>query len=153
MPNVVLRPLTLADSDAVARLYRVSYDQRLPWLAGRHTPEQDRWFFRERVFATSSITGADVDGALAGFIALREDWIDQLYVLPAMQGVGAGSGLLAHAKARSDRLRLWAFQRNAKARAFYERRGFGLVRETDGADNEEREPHALYLWSRGQPCS
>ena len=25
-----------------------------------------------------------------------------------------------------------------------------LVRETDGARNEEKEPDALYLWTRGQ---
>ena len=31
---------------------------------------------------------------------------------------------------------------------FYEARGFALVRETDGSGNEEREPDALYLWTR-----
>jgi len=31
---------------------------------------------------------------------------------------------------------------------FYEARGFALVRETDGSGNEEKEPDALYLWTR-----
>jgi hypothetical protein len=39
------------------------------------------------------------------------------------------------------------FQRNEDARRFYERRGFRLVRLTDGADNMEREPDALYAWA------
>ena len=45
-------------------------------------------------------------------------------------------------------LHLWTFQRNAQARRFYEARSFALVKETDGAGNEEKEPDALYLWTR-----
>jgi hypothetical protein len=40
----------------------------------------------------------------------------------------------------------WTFQRNKAARRFYERHGFTLVRETDGARNEEKEPDAEYCW-------
>jgi hypothetical protein len=31
---------------------------------------------------------------------------------------------------------------------FYEARGFALIQQTDGARNEEKEPDALYLWTR-----
>ena len=47
---------------------------------------------------------------------------------------------------RPGGFQLWVFQQNATARRFYERRGFVLVRETDGSDNEERTPDALYAW-------
>jgi hypothetical protein len=47
-----------------------------------------------------------------------------------------------------ERLQLWTFQRNAQARRFYEARGFALAQETDGARNQEKEPDALYLWTR-----
>jgi hypothetical protein len=47
-------------------------------------------------------------------------------------------------------LQLWTFQRNSRARGFYEARGFNLIERTDGARNEEREPDALYLWT-GSP--
>jgi GNAT superfamily N-acetyltransferase len=81
-------------------------------------------------------------------LAFREDWIDQLYVLPKAQGRGVGRELLQVAQRSFDRLHLWTFQRNVRARRFYEARGFALVQETDGARNEEREPDALYLWTR-----
>jgi putative acetyltransferase len=132
---------------AVARLYRATYDDRLPWLAGRHTPDQDRRFFREQVFPSCETEGAFADGDLAGFIAVGDCWVRQLYVLPGMQSRGIGSALLSHAQARSPHLSLWAFRRNTAARAFYVARGFLLVRETDGAENEEREPAALYEWT------
>jgi hypothetical protein len=39
---------------------------------------------------------------------------------------------------------LWCFQRNTRARRFYERRGFAPIRFTDGSANEERCPDVLY---------
>jgi putative acetyltransferase len=77
-----------------------------------------------------------------------KDWIDQLYVLPAAQGQRTGSSLLQVAKDRFASLQLWTFRRNANARRFYEARGFRQVGESDGSRNEEKEPDALYLWTR-----
>lgn len=143
-----LRRLQLDDMDAAARVHRASFDDALPWLAGFHTPQEDAWFYRERVFQDCELWGAFDDAALTGLIAFREDWIDQLYVLPQMQDRGVGSQLLQKAQDAFTQLHLWAFQRNQAARRFYESRGFALVRQTDGAGNEEREPDALYLWIR-----
>jgi hypothetical protein len=43
-------------------------------------------------------------------------------------------------------LRLWVFERNSGARAFYARHGFAEVTRTDGSGNEEREPDVLLGW-------
>ena len=56
--------------------------------------------------------------------------------------------LLEQAKAGADELSLWTFQQNLRARLFYERHGFSVVTETDGADNEEKLPDVLYRWRR-----
>jgi len=61
---------------------------------------------------------------------------------------GYGRALLDEAKERNSQLQLWTFQRNLNAIGFYTANGFRLVRETDGAGNEEREPDALLGWSR-----
>ncbi|MBR1269595.1 GNAT family N-acetyltransferase [Bradyrhizobium sp. AUGA SZCCT0222] len=143
-----IRQLELADMDAAARVHRTSFDHALPWLTGLHTPEEDCWFYRERMFRTCKLWGAFDDIAMTGVIAFRDDRIEQLYVLPEAQGRGVGSELLDVAKRASERLQLWTFQRNAPARRFYEARGFVLVEQTDGAGNEENEPDARYLWTR-----
>ena len=143
----LLQRLSLDEMDKVARIHRLSFDERLPWLAGRHTPAEDRAFFRGHVFTSCEVWGA-IDEEVIGFIAFRQGWIDQLYVLPGRQNQGAGSGLLDVAKADSSALSLWAFQRNAAARRFYEKHGFVAVKETDGSGNEEREPDVLYQWER-----
>ena len=105
--------------------------------------------FARACSGTCEIWGAADGPGLVGIIAFREGWIDQLYVLPTAQRRGIGTDLLDVAKSKFACLQLWTFQRNVQARRFYESRGFVLVEETDGAGNEEREPDARYLWSRG----
>ncbi len=95
-----------------------------------------------------TVWGAFDGAAMRGIIAFREGWIDQLYVLPTAQRRGVGKDLLQVAQNAFDRLQLWTFQRNAPALRFYEARGFALIQQTDGARNEEKEPDALYLWTR-----
>jgi putative acetyltransferase len=142
----MLRQLELEDMDRAAAVHRASFDLALPTLRGLHTPEEDRWFFREHIFATCQVWGFFDNHELVGIIAFREGWIDQLYVLPSSQGRGIGTALLALAQSRFLRLSLWTFQRNKAARQFYERHGFTLVEETDGSRNDQKEPDALYRW-------
>jgi GNAT superfamily N-acetyltransferase len=153
--DIAIRRAALAESDAIASLLRRVMKACLPYLPDLHTPEEDRAFVRDRMFARCAVwvaagparTGTG-DAVLHGFCAFREDWVEQLYVEPALHRIGLGARLLAPAKAAHPRLQLWVFQRNLPAIAFYEAQGFRLVRLTDGHDNEEREPDALYVWER-----
>ena len=147
---MMIRPLGPEHADEAARLVRASFDDRLPWLAGLHTPDEDAHFFRHHVFRQAQVRGAIENGRLAGFIAFREGWIDHLYVLPGAQGRGIGTALLAVATAACPELSLWTFQRNPGARRFYEAHGFAALEETDGRMNEEREPDVRYGWRRPQ---
>jgi GNAT superfamily N-acetyltransferase len=144
----MLRLLALTAMSAAAQVHRLGFDQAMPRLAGLHTPDEDRWFYRERVFPACRVWGRFDGDELSGIIAFRDGWIEQLYVLPAVQGRGIGTELLDVAKGAFERLELWTFQRNAPARRFYEARGFTLVEETDGARNEEKEPDVRYVWTR-----
>ena len=96
---------------------------------------------------------AEEDGRPLGFLAIRRSrqngWevLEKLYVEPEAQNRGVGAALLDKAKKlRPGGFVLWVFQKNTGARRFYERHGFVLAKLTDGADNMEREPDALYRW-------
>jgi len=145
-PEVVA--LTADHMPAAARIRRIALWQRLPWLPDVHTPEEDEQYWRMHLLPNCAILGATMGSRLVGVIAYGDDWIEQLYVLPDFQGMGIGSSLLGCAKKEMDEIRLWTFQRNAGARAFYERHGFAAEEETDGTDNEEKEPDVLYHWRR-----
>jgi putative acetyltransferase len=144
----MLRRLAIEETDQAAAVLRASFDQALPTLAGLHTPDQDRWFVRERLFVECQIWGYFNDPELVGIIAFREGWIDQLYILPAWHRRGIGAALLQVAQERFDQLSLWTFQRNKTARSFYEKHGFVAILETDGTRNEEKDPDVMYSWRR-----
>jgi GNAT superfamily N-acetyltransferase len=131
--------------DQAAVIHRTAFDERLPWLAGLHTAEEDSTYFRNHVFCECQVWGAFQE-ALVGFIAFRPGWIDQLYVLPRWQRQGVGRRLLQVAMAASSDLRLWTFQKNFSSRLFYEAHGFVAIQQTGGSANEEQEPDVLYQW-------
>lgn len=115
----------------------------MPWLPDLHTSTEDVAFFSREV--PDSIGWVAVDeGRVLGFALTRDGWLNHLYVDTVEQGRGIGTALLAAAAAElGPGMRLWAFQRNEKARTFYARHGFEEVELTDGAGNEEREPDVL----------
>ena len=85
-------------------------------------------------------------GGVAGLNQPTEH-LDHLYLLPGQYRRGIGSMLLDKAKSLSNgRMQLYAFQRNARARAFYEHHGFKAIESGDGSENEENEPDVLYEW-------
>jgi len=144
---ITVRRLAETEMDEAARVLRLSFDNQYPWLTGLHTPDEDRTFFRDILYPSCQIWSAIAEG-LIGIVAFRPGMIEQLYVLPGHQGQGIGSALLAVAMSQSDGLELWTFQGNSRARRFYEAKGFVVIKETDGRDNEEREPDVLYRWER-----
>src|SRR3954471_12669718 len=75
----MLKQLAREETDEAAAVLRASFDNALPSLAGLHTPDEDRWFIRERVFVECRIWGYFNNQELVGIIAFREGWIEQLY--------------------------------------------------------------------------
>lgn len=141
-----LRRAREEDARAIARILRLAFRVSLPFLPELHTPEEDLWFVRERMLVRDEVWVAEEGGEVVGFVGFRDGWIDHLYVHPDWQGRGIGPKLLAKPLASRQARRLWTFQKNARARKFYEDRGFRLVELTDGSGNEEKEPDALYEW-------
>ncbi len=144
---MTLRRASLDDAGAIARLHRLAMQVSLSFLPELHTAEEDLWFFRERLMVENEVWVSESDGEISGYVAFKPGWVSHLYVHPQHQGRRLGDALLAKALEDGEARELWTFQQNARARAFYEARGFSLVRLTDGADNEEKTPDALYAWA------
>lgn len=134
------------DIPVVVRIFNASRKHSLPYLPHIHSAEEDLEYFQNRVFASQEVFLAEEEGRTIGFIAFDKDWLHHLYLLPEAQGRKVGAFLLRIAQKNSRRLQLWLFRRNRRAIQFYERHGFRLIEETDGAGNEEKEPDARYEW-------
>ena len=147
-----LRPARVDEKDALALLFQRS---RAGWTFVPPVPDEALARIADGIFERhEEVWLAEEDDRLLGFLAVarseRDGWdvLEKLYVDPEAQSRGVGTALLDQAKAlRPDGFVLWVFQRNEGARRFYERHGFELVKLTDGAENMEREPDALYRWN------
>ena len=143
---MILRLATPEDASAIATLMRTTFRVSLPFLPDFHTAAQDLAYVSGHLIAETTVWVAEIEGLIAGYVAFRPDWIDHLYIHPERQGQGIGPALLAKAMRDGAPKQLWAFQQNARARRFYEARGFEAVEFTDGAGNEEKTPDVRYVW-------
>jgi GNAT superfamily N-acetyltransferase len=141
-----LRLATSADAQAIAIVHRTAVRVSLPFLPELHTAEDDLHHFSSNFLPANQVWVAEAGGRVVGYIGFDAAFINHLYLLPQAQGQGLGDRLLAKALEGGRPRQLWTFQANARARRFYERRGFVVVRFTDGAGNEEKTPDVLYQW-------
>jgi GNAT superfamily N-acetyltransferase len=128
--NHRLRPATAADERAIGAIWvpgwREAHEGRVPDALLEHRSAGD---LRGRVASMiEATTVAEIDGAVAGFVVVRDDCVDQMYVGEAHRGTGAAGSLLADAEsaiaARHERAWLAVVAGNDRARRFYERRGW-----------------------------
>lgn len=146
--RVSFRRATAADAAEVATVYIASRRGAAAYLPTVGSDAEIRAFVVDRMVPERETWVAEVGGRIVAVMALDGDMVEQFYVSPAEQHCGVGDAMLAHAKQlRPGGLRLFAFQRNAPARRFYEARGFIAKEFTDGATNMEREPDVLYQWT------
>lgn len=147
-PSFTTRAATKEDASNIVKLYIASRKDALPTLNEVHTDEGiTRWITNTWFEKAGEVYVAETDGLIVGVIRVIGDDLDQLYLLPGYYRHGIGSQLLQKAKELSpERLTLFTFQVNQRARAFYEKHGFRIVDMNDGERNEEKEPDILYEW-------
>jgi ribosomal protein S18 acetylase RimI-like enzyme len=143
----VLRRARPSDGPRIADVYLRSFRAALPSIRLVHPDDEVRAFFAIVVTVERETYVATDGDQVTGFVCLEGDSVAHLYVAPESQGRGVGVELIELAKReRPAGLRLFTFQANTRARAFYERHGFEVVDLNDGDRNEEGEPDVLYAW-------
>jgi ribosomal protein S18 acetylase RimI-like enzyme len=140
-----VRRAQVGDAGAIADVF-LAARATMRYLPELHSEDETRAFIRG-VVDNSEAFVAIRDDRVVGFLCVRDHWLEHLYVHPDCFNKRVGTQLLEHAKvARPAGFQLWVFQDNDGARRFYERHGCRVARLTDGHDNEENLPDALYVW-------
>jgi putative acetyltransferase len=131
MDAATLRPATPADAAAVAHLWhRGWHDAHAGHVPDGLTAARTLAAFGERSAAAVGVTTvAVVDGEVAGFVMVVGDEVEQLFVDAAHRGTGLAGTLLDEAErqvaaAGHEVAWLAVVTGNARARRFYERRGW-----------------------------
>jgi putative acetyltransferase len=138
------------DFDAVTILWRISREKSLPEFQREkgHFFYEDQNYFRNHLLQNNRVWVVESDQQPVAFMAMRKDFIDQLYIHPDYQRRGIGRALLDFARRLSpSHLWLYTLQINVGARAFYEKNGF--VAEKFGiSPPPENEPDVEYHWRK-----
>ena len=79
-----IRPYSPKDFDAVTHLWRRAREIAFPKFQRTkgHTFEEDCAYFQNTILVENDVYVADADGVAAAFMAIKDDFIDQLYVAP-----------------------------------------------------------------------
>ncbi len=149
MSDLKLRAAVVRDGAAIGALFLASLRDALPYLPRLHSDEETLRWIVDTLLPGSMVWVAESGGRIVGFFALKGEELEQLYIHPEYFRRGVGQQLLAKARELSpERLHLFTFQRNTRARAFYEAHGFMATVFSDGSRNEEHEPDVKYEWTR-----
>ena len=69
------------------------------------------------------------DKMIQGFLGVRDEYIEGIFVSDKMQSHGIGKNLLDYIKDKKVRLQLNVYQKNVRAMSFYQREGFTIQSE------------------------
>lgn len=139
------------DFDTVTILWRVAREKSLPEFQGGekgHFFYEEREYFRDQILKKNKVWVVEQELRPMAFMAMENDFIDQLYVHPDHWRQGVGEALVKFAREQSpEHVWLYTLQVNVNARAFYEKNGF--VAEKFGVSPPpENEPDVEYHWRR-----
>jgi putative acetyltransferase len=146
--NFIIRDYRPEDFDAVTILWRIAREKSLPELerSKGHYFYEDQDFFRNHILTENRVFVVESNSRPVAFMAIRDDFIDRLYVHPDHQNRGIGKALLDYARQLSpEHLWLYTLQINMDARAFYERNGF-TAEKFGMSPAPENEPDVEYHW-------
>jgi putative acetyltransferase len=137
---LTLRFYEATDEDAAIALWQRTWQQHYPQIdfAERVAWWRERW--RKELVPVATITVAERDGALVGFVTVdpKTRYLDQIVVAPEAWGSEVAAALIGEARRISPGgLDLKVNADNARAVRFYEKHGFVIsgheVNERSGA--------------------
>jgi len=146
--DYVIREYRADDFDAVTILWRVSREKSLPDFQSEkgHFFYEDQGYFQRHILTENQVWVVEVNNRPIAFMAMKDDFIDQLYIHPNYWRKGVGTALLKFAHERSpSHIWLYTLQVNVNARAFYEKNGF-IAEKFGISPAPESEPDVEYHW-------
>ena len=96
-----------------------------PDFVEMHTPERQQGYIQSKIDCGSRFFMLIEDDEPIGIVSVKDDLIEDLYILPQKQRMGYGTKLLQFAVAQcTDTPALWILENNVNAKRLYHKMGF-----------------------------
>lgn len=139
----MIRKFKDEDTDAVVATWRAASEMAHPFLTKVFLDKQGD-AVRNVYLAFAETWVMEVDGEVAGFIALVEDEVGGLFLAPRYHRRGFGTALMDKAVVERGALRVEVFKENPIGRLFYQAYGFRQVDEYFHEDSGEMTVRMAY---------
>ncbi len=146
-----IMPRLYKDDDfmSLVVLWRIAREKSTPDFQRRkgHFFYEDVTYFRDNILVENTVWVVDDEqDRPVAFMAINNDFIDQIFVHPDHWRQGIGGALIRFARTLSPQhLWLYTLQDNVNARAFYEKNGF-VVTKLGISPPPDNEPDVKYEW-------
>ncbi|WP_431043346.1 GNAT family N-acetyltransferase [Streptomyces sp. P1-3] len=145
--ETIIRPYQPTDEEAVVDLWSRASKAAHPFIDGEGAGARARKVREVCLVHADNWVAETAEGTVIGLLGLLEAEIGGLFVAPEAQGAGVGRVLLEHAVTLHGEVTLEVFERNERARRFYDRMGFA----ERGRRTDEETGHELVALCRPKP--
>lgn len=121
--KLIIRPYRESDFDAVTEVWFASWESTGVGFPNPSLQAELRERFPKEIAGGWSVHVASVEKDIVGFLALKEDRLQQLFVSPSTQGHGIGKQLLDFVKLQRPKGFWLTTPLEGRAVRFYEREG------------------------------
>lgn len=138
------------DFNAVTIVWRVAREKAMPEFQRTkgHFFYEDQAYFRDHILKENEVWVVEFENMPVALMAMKDDFIDQLYVHPDFWRRGIGTLLLNFAREKSPKhIWLYTLQVNKNACVFYDANGF-IAEKFGVSPPPENEPDVEYHWRK-----
>lgn len=107
---------------------------------------ENNFDFVKSILPDAEIYIDEYNNEITGFIGIKENYIEGIFVKSEYQGSGIGTALLNKAKQKHRKLTLNVYIKNTNAINFYKKNGFEII--SKNIDEATGEAEYTMLWER-----
>lgn len=149
-----IRRATAADAQILAAIMKETFDaQKQRYSPGNAVQDNNvsppgydsavmhTYFIEQSHYYTIEIDGKIIGGACVDYNGRRHARLDKIFIDPAYQGRGLGSGILAFLEAEFPLAEVWKLETSGKQTAnhrFYEKAGYSRIYESEAEFGYEK---------------